>query len=59
MTQQFFLVDELSKILRLHPRTIRRLAINGDIPAFKVGHQWRFDVNKIEQWKQNKKGDVS
>jgi excisionase family DNA binding protein len=40
--------------------TVRRLAREGRIPAFKAGGQWRFDVKEIEEWKKaqrlNKRG---
>ncbi|MBU1996758.1 MAG: helix-turn-helix domain-containing protein, partial [Candidatus Omnitrophica bacterium] len=29
------------------------LAREGKIPGFKVGEQWRFDVQEIEEWKKN------
>ena len=34
-------VDEVAEYLGLHPLTVRRLARDGDIPAIKVGRQWR------------------
>jgi excisionase family DNA binding protein len=48
--KQTYIVEEVSKYLRLHPYTVRRLAKSGKIPAFKVGGQWRFDVQDIEKW---------
>ena len=50
-TKKIYLVSEVSNYLRLHPHTIRRLALTGKIPAFKVGGQWRFDAKTIEIWK--------
>ncbi|MCK5708888.1 MAG: helix-turn-helix domain-containing protein, partial [Candidatus Aureabacteria bacterium] len=40
--------------LRVHPYTVKRLARAGKIPGFKVGEQWRFDVQEIENWKKNR-----
>jgi excisionase family DNA binding protein len=34
-------VDQVAEYLKLHPLTIRHLAREGEIPAFKVGRQWR------------------
>jgi len=51
MVKGTYLVEEVSEYLRFHPYTIRRLAREGKIPAFKAGGQWRFDINEIEQWK--------
>ena len=35
-------VPELAQFLRLEPQTIRALAREGKIPAFKIGRIWRF-----------------
>ena len=42
--------NEISKILRIHPFTVTRLAREGKIPAFKVGGIWRFRKDQFEQW---------
>ena len=42
--------NEISKILKLHPFTVTRLAREGTIPAFKVGGVWRIDRVKFERW---------
>ena len=41
---------EISKILKLHPFTVTRLAREGKIPAFKVGGVWRFRKDQFEKW---------
>ncbi len=43
-------VEELSKYLRLTKRTIYRLLRQGNMPAAKVGHRWRFDREAIDNW---------
>ena len=48
---------EISKILKLHPFTVTRLAREGKIPAFKVGGVWRIRKDQFEQWiEQRSKG---
>lgn len=44
-------VRELASYLRVHPSTIYRLLKNGQIPGFKVGSDWRFDVETIDKWR--------
>ncbi len=44
-------VRELSEYLRVHPSTIYRLLKNGQLPGFKVGSDWRFDVATIDRWR--------
>ena len=46
--------NELSKILRIHPFTVTRLAREGKIPAFKVGGIWRFRKDQFEAWMQGR-----
>jgi len=41
---------EISKILKLHPFTVTRLAREGKIPAFKVGGVWRIEKAEFESW---------
>ena len=43
-------IDEVAEYLQLHPLTVRRLARDGEIPAFKVGRQWRGKRALFEQW---------
>ena len=42
--------NEISKILKLHPFTVTRLAREGKLPAFKVGGVWRFRKDQFEKW---------
>ncbi len=42
--------NEISKILKLHPFTVSRLAREGKLPAFKVGGVWRFREDQFERW---------
>jgi excisionase family DNA binding protein len=42
--------DEVSVYLNLHPLTVRRLARDGEIPATKIGRQWRFKRDLLDRW---------
>lgn len=50
-----YTAEEIAKYLKLHPYTIRRLAREKKIPAFRVGGQWRFRKDEIDIWSRNKK----
>ena len=54
MKSETYTADEIAQYLRVHPYTVKRLARAGKIPGFKVGDQWRFDVQEIEDWKKNR-----
>ncbi len=45
-------VGELADYLRVTKKTIYRLLEQDNIPATKVGQQWRFDRALIDQWLQ-------
>jgi excisionase family DNA binding protein len=47
-TIQVFTVEEVARVLRLHPYTVRRLCRENKVPAFKFGGQWRFTKEDIE-----------
>jgi len=47
---EFYTVDEVAKVLRLHPYTVRRLCREKRVPAFKFGGQWRFRKDEIDAW---------
>ena len=40
-------VTQVSKLLKLHPRTIYKLVRNGMIPGRRVGKKWRFLRSEI------------
>ena len=43
-------VGQVSKPLKLHQRTIYKLARNGTIPGRRVGKSWRFLKSEIIKW---------
>ena len=51
-------LDELVKYLKLSQSKLYRMAQNGEIPASKVGSQWRFDRHEIDRWMTNQKPDA-
>jgi excisionase family DNA binding protein len=48
---QILTVDEVSARLHVHRSTIYRLLKNHELPAFKVGSDWRFNVEQIDAWR--------
>ena len=43
-------IEDAAKYLSMNPLTLRRLARDGGIPAFKLGRQWRFKRELLDQW---------
>jgi excisionase family DNA binding protein len=50
--------QEISELLRVHPGTIYRLANERQIPGFRVGSEWRFDVDTIDCWSRGEPATV-
>jgi excisionase family DNA binding protein len=43
-------IEQVARYLSLHELTVRRLARDGEIPAFKVGRQWRVKRDLLDRW---------
>jgi excisionase family DNA binding protein len=44
-------ISELSEYLHVHRTTIYRLLKKGQLPGFKIGSDWRFNVEAIDRWR--------
>lgn len=44
-------VTEVAEYLHVHPSTIYRLLRKREIPAFRVGSDWRFNRESIDDWR--------
>lgn len=51
-------VKEVASYLQVNPTTVYRLLRASEIPAFKVGGDWRFEADRIEAWlRANQRGN--
>jgi excisionase family DNA binding protein len=41
---------EAAGLLRIHPQTLKKMAIRRDVPAIKVGRLWRFRASDLQEW---------
>ena len=51
MRNRVLTVQEVSSYLRVHPSTIYRMLKRNQLPAFRVGSDWRFTVEAIDKWR--------
>ena len=49
-TSQVMTLDELAAYLKISKSTIYKLAQNGRLPGQKIGKQWRFAKQAIDNW---------
>ena len=47
--EKILTAKEVSQFLKLSESTIYKLAFSGEIPAFKVGDSWRFELEDIQK----------
>jgi excisionase family DNA binding protein len=43
-------LEETAAYLRVHSSTIYRMLKRQQLPAFKVGSDWRFNVESLDRW---------
>lgn len=55
MEENYLTIEEVAKKLRVNKRTVYRLAVKGEIPAFKFGKSWRISSIKLEKLFEDKK----
>ena len=46
--------DEAAALLKIHPKTLQKMARNGEITGIQVGRLWRFRASVINQWLEHK-----
>lgn len=50
MMEAALTLDEAAKFLKVSSRTVRRLAVKGELPGRKIGNKWRFSPLAIHLW---------
>ena len=46
--------DEAARLLRIHPKTLQRMARNGDIRGLQIGKLWRFRASQLNEWMESR-----
>src|SRR5262249_8817520 len=41
---------EAASLLRIHPKTLQRMARNGEIAGIQIGRLWRFRASELNSW---------
>jgi excisionase family DNA binding protein len=47
--------DQAAELLRIHPKTLQRMARNHQIHGIQVGRLWRFRASDLEIWLKTKR----
>jgi excisionase family DNA binding protein len=51
MVKRVLTVRELADYLHVHQSTIYRMLKRSQLPAFRIGSDWRFNVENIDRWR--------
>ena len=46
--------NQAAAIMRIHPKTLQKLARSGAIRALQIGKVWRFRASVLDEWIQQK-----
>jgi len=52
MPDQLLTLEQVAEYLNVDKFTVYRLLADKNLPAFKVGNQWRFKRKLLENWLQ-------
>ena len=51
-------LSEAANLLQVSTRTLQRMIRNGELPAFKVGGQWRLREAQLRQWVESRESSL-
>ncbi len=51
-------LPEAAALLRIHPQTLKKMAIRHSVPAIKVGRLWRFRASDLSGWVDSRVSSV-
>ena len=53
---QLLTLTEAAQLLHVSTKTLQRMIRSGDLPALKVGGQWRLRESQLVNWIQSREG---
>jgi len=45
--EEILTIREVADLLKLHPKTVNKLANSGKVPGYRIGRQWRFRKSEV------------
>jgi len=58
MSKNVMNAKEIAQYLGVHVTTIYRLLKDKEIPAFRLGSDWRFNIESIDDWRRAREHEV-
>lgn len=53
--EKLLTLQQIAQRFQISETTLYKLVRNGKIPAIKIGNQWRFKMEDIEEWLESQK----
>jgi excisionase family DNA binding protein len=50
MCDPLITAEQAAELLKLHSKTVKRLAQAGELPGMKIGRVWRFRESSLDAW---------
>ena len=57
--ERLFSAEEAAGHLRMHVKTVQRLAREGRLPCARVGKYWRFRLSDLDHWIREQQNRIS
>ena len=51
---EFYTADELAEMLKISKRTVQRIIRRKELPAIRIGRQWRLRREWVHKWLEQK-----
>ncbi len=51
--EPFINSEQAAALVKIHPKTLQRLARNGRVIGYRVGKLWRFRASDLDGWAQD------
>ena len=42
--------EEAARFLDINPKTLQKMARNGEVPGYRIGKFWRFRISDLDGW---------
>jgi excisionase family DNA binding protein len=46
--------DEAAALLKIHPKTLQKMARNGQVAGVQIGRLWRFRASVLNDWLEHR-----
>jgi excisionase family DNA binding protein len=58
MQKQYYTVEQIAKLLNIHPKTVQRYIREGKIHATKIGKSWRVNGHDLSLFTEDNKNET-